>query len=160
MLELERKSKGPMETNIDHHFQKEESTTGPIKEIVEIQVNPNKPSRVIKIGKCLSSELVQQLVNFICRNQDVFAWTHTDMVGIHLEIMCHQLNIDPQAKPIHQKRRALDADHYRALQVEVEHLLRIGFIKESYYPNWLANPVLVLMPNGKWRTCIDFMNLN
>ena len=55
---------------------------------------------------------------------------------------------------MHQKRRALDADCYRALQDEVDHLLKIGFIRESYYPNLLANPVLVIKPNEKWRTCI------
>ena len=49
---------------------------------------------------------------------------------------------------------------YKALQDEVDRLLKIGFIKESYYPNWVANPVLVVKPNKKWRTCIDFTNLN
>ena len=82
------------------------------------------------------------------------------MVGIHPKIMCHQLNIDLQEKPVCQKRRALDADRYKALENEVDHLLKIGFIKESYYPDWLVNPVLVIKPNGKWRTCIDFMTLN
>ena len=80
------------------------------------------------------------------------------MVGIHYEIMCHWLNIDPQVKPVRQKQRALDADLYKALQDEVDHLLKIGFIKESYYPDWLANPVVVIKPKGKWRTCIDFTN--
>ena len=54
----------------------------------------------------------------------------------------------------------LVADRYKALQDEVDHLLKIGFIRESYYPDWLANPVLVIKPNGKWRTFIDFTNLN
>ena len=39
-------------------------------------------------------------------------------------------------------------------------LLKIGFIKESYYPDCLANSVLVVKPNGRWRMCIDFTNLN
>ena len=82
------------------------------------------------------------------------------MVRIHPEIMCHRLNVDPHAKLLRQKRRVLDANHYKALQDEVNCLLKIGFIKESYYPDWLANPVLVVKPNGKWRTCIDFTNLN
>ena len=38
--------------------------------------------------------------------------------------------------------------------------MKIGFIRESYYPDGLANPVLVIKPNRKWGTCIDFMNLN
>ena len=46
------------------------------------------------------------------------------------------------------------------LQDEVDRLLKIGFIRESYYLVYLANPVLVLKSNKKWRTCIDFTNLN
>ena len=59
-----------------------------------------------------------------------------------------------------KKRRALVADHYRPLQDEVDHLLKIWFIGESYYPDWLANPVLVIKPNEKWKMYIDFTNLN
>ena len=102
----------------------------------------------------------QRLAEFLSLNQDVFAQTHTDMVGMHPEAMCHPLNIDPQVKLVRQKRRVLDADRYKAFQNEVDHLLKIEFIRESYYPNWLVNPVLVIKPNGKWMTCIDFTNLN
>ena len=59
-----------------------------------------------------------------------------------------------------QNRRALDGDRYKAFQDEVDHLLKIGFIRESYYPDWLANLVLVIKPNRKQKMCIDFMNLN
>ena len=34
------------------------------------------------------------------------------------------------------------------------------FIKEVYYPDWLANVVMVKKTNGKWRTCVDFTDLN
>ena len=46
-------SVGPMETNIDPRLQEDESTTGPIKELVEVQMDPNELSRVVKISKCL-----------------------------------------------------------------------------------------------------------
>ena len=38
--------------------------------------------------------------------------------------------------------------------------MKIGFIKESFYLDWLSNPVLVPQSNGKWRTCINFTNSN
>ena len=39
-------------------------------------------------------------------------------------------------------------------------LLEAGFIQEVYYPDWLVNVVMVKKPNGKWRMCVDFMDLN
>ena len=29
-----------------------------------------------------------------------------------------------------------------------------------YYPDWLANVVMVKKANGKWRMCVDFTDLN
>ena len=43
---------------------------------------------------------------------------------------------------------------------EVEKLLVAGFIREVYYPEWLANVVMVKKSNGKWRMCVDFTDLN
>ena len=43
---------------------------------------------------------------------------------------------------------------------KVNKLLFAGFIWEVYYPDWLANVILVKKANGKWRMCVDFTNLN
>ena len=49
---------------------------------------------------------------------------------------------------------------YVALKEEMDKLLVNKFIREAHYLDWVANPVLVIKKNGKWRTCIDFANLN
>ncbi|KAK1404814.1 hypothetical protein POM88_004419 [Heracleum sosnowskyi] len=66
----------------------------------------------------------------------------------------------PILKGIRQKRHAVSGERAVALKEEVDRLLDVGLIKESFYPEWLANPVLVKKPNGKWRTCVDFTDLN
>ena len=38
---------------------------------------------------------------------------HVDMIEIRLEIMYHQLNIDLEAKLVHEKRKTLDTDRYK-----------------------------------------------
>ena len=54
----------------------------------------------------------------------------------------------------------LGPERSAALKEEVEKLKDNGFIKDSKYPDWISNPVLVKKSNGKWRTCIDFSDLN
>ena len=43
---------------------------------------------------------------------------------------------------------------------KVRKLLEAGFIREAYYPDWLANVVMVRKNNRKWRMCVDFTDLN
>ena len=42
----------------------------------------------------------------------------------------------------------------------MDNLLKVGFIKEMKYPEWLANVVVVLKKGGKWRVCVDYTYLN
>ena len=46
------------------------------------------------------------------------------------------------------------------MKEEVDKLIENKFIRDAYYPEWIANPVLVPKPNGEWRTCIDYSDLN
>ena len=38
-------------------------------------------------------------------------------------------------------------------------LKRAGAIKDVFYPEWLANTMVVKKKSGKW-VCVDFMDLN
>ena len=37
---------------------------------------------------------------------------------------------------------------------------QVGAIKEVFYPEWLANTVVMKKKNGKWWVCVDFTDLN
>ncbi|KAG7533253.1 Ribonuclease H-like superfamily [Arabidopsis thaliana x Arabidopsis arenosa] len=82
------------------------------------------------------------------------------MPGIDKSIITHDLNVDPSFKPIKQKRRKLGTDRAQEVNDEVDKLLKIGSIREVKYPDWLANPVVVKKKNGKWRVCVDFIDIN
>ena len=68
--------------------------------------------------------------------------------------------MDPEKKPVQQRRRVFAPKRNKAITDEVNKLLEADFIQEVYYTDWLANVVLVKKANGKWRMCIDFTDLN
>ncbi|KAL5546722.1 hypothetical protein UlMin_006409 [Ulmus minor] len=70
-----------------------------------------------------------------------------NMPGIDPNVIVHCLNIDPNFKPIKQKRRTFNAERYMAINTEVDKLLKAGFIEEANYPDWIANVVLVKKAN-------------
>ena len=82
------------------------------------------------------------------------------MLGIPASIIQHNLNVDPEKKPIQQRRRIFALERNKAVIDEVNKLLAANFIKKVYYPEWLANILMVKKTNRKWRMCVDFTNLN
>ena len=48
----------------------------------------------------------------------MFAWSHSDIVGISSNIISHALNIDPKFPPKQQKRRPMDDERKKALKEE------------------------------------------
>uniref|UniRef100_A0A1U7Y5W6 Uncharacterized protein LOC104241394 n=1 Tax=Nicotiana sylvestris TaxID=4096 RepID=A0A1U7Y5W6_NICSY len=83
-----------------------------------------------------------------------------DMPGIPRDIATHRLNVDPLYPPERQMRRKFNAAINEAVNEEVDKLLANGSIRESKYPQWVANVVMIKKKNGKWRMCVDFTDLN
>ena len=82
------------------------------------------------------------------------------MPGIDPSVIVHRLNVNPKSSPIRQKKRVFAQERDKVITEEVRKLLEAGFIQEIYYPDWLANVVMVKKANGKWKTCVDFTDLN
>ena len=80
---------------------------------------------------------------------DIFAWSHEDMLGIDPRIMCHRLTIDKGHKPVKQKRRVFNQERYKTIYDEVDKLLKAGFINKVNYSEWVSNVVMIKKVNGK-----------
>ena len=106
-------------------------------------------ARTTRIGTTLSLKIRTRLVQFLKKNLDVFAWSQEDMPGISPKVIQHRLNVDPDKKPVQQRQRVFALEQNKAITDEVNKLLSAGFIQEVYYPDWLANVVLVKKANGK-----------
>ena len=80
----------------------------------------------------------------------MFAWNAYKTPRVDPSFICHYINVNPSVTPKKQPPRRLSKYHYNAIRDEVMKLKQAGAIKEVFYPEWLANTVVVKKKNGKW----------
>ena len=102
----------------------------------------------------------EELVIFLRKNIDVFAWSAYEAPGVDSNFICHHLNVNPSVTPKKQPHWCSSKENFDAVKEEVVKLKRARAIKEVFYPEWLANTVVVKKKNRKWRVCVDFTDLN
>ena len=61
------------------------------------------PGKEVTISATLAPEEEQSLLDFLNKNQDVFAWSASDLHGVSRDIIEHNLDIDPKVRPKKQK---------------------------------------------------------
>ena len=132
----------------------------PTEALEEIPLDEDDPGKSTRIGADLEGEIKKGLICYLRKNIDVFAWSHENMPGINPSVITHRLNVHPSSKPVQQKKRVFAPERDNAIKEEVQKLILAKFIQEVYYPDWLANVVMVKKANGKWRMCVDFIDRN
>ena len=91
----------------------------------------------------------------------MFAWNAYEAPGVDPNFICHHLNVNPSTIRKKQPPRRSSKEHSNAVKGETLKLKQAGAIKEVFYPEWMANIVVVKKKKtGKWQVCVDFMDLN
>ena len=125
-----------------------------------IVLDPALPEHKVMIGSGTDLQIREHLIEFLRKKSDQFAWSHFDITGIIPEVITHKLNINPDIKPVQQKRRKFALERNTIINEEIQKLLDMNMIREVMYPSWLANVVVVQKKNGKWRVCVDYTDLD
>ena len=129
------------------------------EDLVRITIGDD-PKKFFQIGSQLPQQEKEELVEFLKQNIDVFAWNIYEAPGVDPEFICHHLNVNPSIVPKKQPLRRPSKEHAEAVREKVTRLKQVRAIKEVFYPEWLANTVVVKKKSGKWRVCVDFTDLN
>jgi hypothetical protein len=61
------------------------------------------PNRKVTIGDNLLKDKEAELIETLAKNQDVFAWSASDLKGVSRDIIQHSLDINPKMKPKKQR---------------------------------------------------------
>ena len=88
-----------------------------------------RPDKSTYVSSLLSDAEKEQIRQVLLHNMDVFAWTHSDMVGINPVHASQKLNVIPSIRPVRQKMRCFHPKRYHVIQTEVNNLLEAGFIR-------------------------------
>jgi hypothetical protein len=118
------------------------------------------PDRAVTIRAHLNPKEEKELIKFLNKNKDVFAWSAKDLQGVDRDIIEHTLETDKKIVPKKQKLWKMFEENRKVVEDEVQRLQDAKVIREVKYPVWLANTVPMKKKNGKWRMCVDFTDLN
>ena len=104
--------------------------------------------KFFQVGAQLPPREKEELIMFLKRNIDVFAWSALEAPEVDPNFICHHLNVNPSVIPKKQPPRRSSKDHADAINDEVIKLKQVRAIKEVFYPKWLANTVVVKKKSG------------
>ena len=89
--------------------------------------------KFFQIGAKLPPQEKEELVEFLKRNIDMFAWDAYDAPGIDLAFICHYLNVNPSITPKKQSPRRSSREHSKEIREEVMKLKHTRAIKEVFF---------------------------
>jgi hypothetical protein len=82
-------------------------------------LDPRVPNRIMCIGAEASEEEQVELLGFLDKNSNVFTWSTFDIVGVNRDIIEHQLQVSPSARPKKQKLQKMSEEKVEAAKTEV-----------------------------------------
>ncbi|VFQ88365.1 unnamed protein product, partial [Cuscuta campestris] len=102
----------------------------PAEEVEEVSLDPQTPERKVKVGASLIGSQRKRLVGVLSAYRMIFAWGPGDMPGVDPKVICHRLAVNPEARPVKQKKRFLSSERREFVSKEVATLQSIGHIRE------------------------------
>ena len=118
------------------------------------------PEKFFQVSLELPAQEKEELIGFLRENADMFAWDAYEAPRVDSSFICHHLNVNPFVAPKKQPPRCPSKKHANTVRDKVIKLKKAGAIKEVFYPEWLANTIVVKKKSEKWRVCVDFTDLN
>ena len=72
----------------------------PIEVLEDVLLQEHDPEKFTTIGMGIKEKAREDLIQFLRKSIDVFAWNHDDMPGINPSVITHRLNVYPSFKPV------------------------------------------------------------
>ena len=124
----------PRESGIARAVIASEKRPHPTEGWVETEIQGKK----FKLGGPLSEDTRRQIAGVIERHLDAFVWSASDMPGVDPDFICHRLAMNPQVRPVRQRRRKFNEEKRQVNHEETRRRERKDF-KKRLYPSGIAS---------------------
>ena len=88
----------------------------PIEVLEDVLLQEDDPEKFTRIGTCIKEKAREDLIQFLRKSIDVFAWNHDDMPRIDPSVITHRLNVYHFSKPVHHKKRVFAPERDKQLR--------------------------------------------
>ena len=85
------------------------------EDLVKVTIGDD-PEKFFQVGSQLPHQEREELMEFLKRNIDVFAWNTYEAPGVDLDFICHHLNVNPLTTPKKQLSRHPSKEHAEAVR--------------------------------------------
>jgi hypothetical protein len=109
---------------------------------INISKTPGVVENVFIGADCFLKE-IQIYIDLFKEFRDIFSCSYEEIPGIDLKIVEHEITTYPDAKPVRHKLHPVNPKKEATIKVEVEKLLKAGFIYPVHLTQWVSNPVSV-----------------
>jgi hypothetical protein len=126
---------------------------------LDISIKPRVMENVHVRASCSSDEVSTYKALFQ-EFHDFFAWSYEEIPGIDLDIVVHEIKTYPDAKLIWQRLLPIHPHKSTSINLEVEKILKDGFIYHVALTDWVSNLVPVNKKQGTIHICVDYRDIN
>ena len=85
------------------------------EDLIKVTIGDD-PEKFFQVGSQLPQSEKDELVEFLKRNIDVFAWSAYEALGVDPDFICHHLNVNPVMTPKKQLPRRPSKEHAEAVR--------------------------------------------
>jgi hypothetical protein len=82
-------------------------------------LDPRVPDKTVMISQDLTPSEESELLSFLDKNNDVFAWRISDLMGVSRDIIEHNLQVNLSVKPRKKRLRKMSDEKIAASRAEV-----------------------------------------
>ena len=89
--------------------------------------------KFFQVGAQLPPQEKEELVIFLKKNVDIFAWNAYEAPGVDPSFICHHLTVNPVVTPRKQPPWCSSKEYLDAVKDEMTKLKQAGAIKEVFF---------------------------